>query len=186
MNYWKKTLLNNEKVFRVRVVSFKTNDGLVVQSTNFTNANGVPTFLIKIKKSLNFETFHLGVRCHVTTLSKPPFRVNEIKRWTFFDEILRYLSTREVDNKMAILHEQIAVMAPQKVGERLLSIPPPSSRDNELHKKNVRKSWRKIKKRILALLVFRDGLGTTKGPVKIYGNTGPANLIRGDKLFSSG
>ena len=92
----KETLLNNKKSFAVRFTNFENNDALFVQSVEF--CNGVPSFLLKIYESLKFETYHHGVRCYVTTLSKN--RVIKIDKWSKFEEALHFLSSKELYNKM--------------------------------------------------------------------------------------
>ena len=113
----KETLLNNKNSFAVRFTNFENNDALFVQSVEF--CNGLPSFLFKIYESLKFETYHHGVRCYVTTLSKN--RVIKIDKWSKFEEALRFLSSKELDNKMVVLQEQVAAMAPQIVGKPVYS-----------------------------------------------------------------
>ena len=58
------------------------------------------------------------MRCYVTTLSKN--RVLKIDKWSKFEEALRFLSSKELDNKMVVLQEQFPV-APQIVGKPVYS-----------------------------------------------------------------
>ena len=42
-------------------------------------------------------------------------------KWSKFEEALNFLSSREADNKMIVLQEQFAAMAPQKIGHPIYS-----------------------------------------------------------------
>ena len=84
----------------VHFTAFVNSDSntLFVQSLEF--CNGVPNFLIKISESLKFETFHLGVKCSVTSLSKN--RITKLDKWSKLEEALRFLNSRDLDNKMMV------------------------------------------------------------------------------------
>ena len=56
---------------------------------------------------------------YVTTLSKN--RICKIDKWSKFEEALRFLCSRELDNKMVVLQEQFEAMALQKVGKPVYS-----------------------------------------------------------------
>ena len=113
----KDNLINKKKSFNVEIICFEIKESLMVQSVQFEN--GVPLFLFKIYETLKFESFHLGVKCYVTTLTKNRF--SKIDKWSKFEEVLRFLSTRIVDNKITVLQEQFAAMAPQNVGKPIYS-----------------------------------------------------------------
>ena len=114
----KDVLLKNERSFSVNVICFSIQDSLMVQSTHYEN--GVPLFLLKIYEDLRFETFQLGIKCYVNTLTRN--RVIKMDKWSKFEEALNFLSSREADNnKMIVLQEQFAAMAPQKIGHPIYS-----------------------------------------------------------------
>ena len=83
-------------------------DTLYVQSQQYLN--GVPLFLVKIFKDLNFETYHCGIKCTISTLSKN--RVMTVHAWSVFEKIIRYLKSMEIDNKKCVLQEHLSAMAP--------------------------------------------------------------------------
>ena len=70
-------------------------------------------------ESLKFATFHCGFKIYVPTLSKN--RITKIDRWSAIDEVLRYLHSRESDEKLTDLKEQIAAMSRAPVGKKLYS-----------------------------------------------------------------
>ena len=78
-------------------------DTLYVQSQQYLN--GVPLFLVKIFKDLNFETYHCGVKCIIST--RPKNRVMTVHTWSVFEKIIRYLKSMEIDNKKRILQEHL-------------------------------------------------------------------------------
>ena len=91
-------------------------DTLYVQSQQYLN--GVPLFLVKIFKDLNFETYHCGIKCTISTLSKN--RVMTVHAWSVFEKIIRYLKNMEIDNKKCVLQEHLSAMAPT-VGKKTYS-----------------------------------------------------------------
>ena len=113
----KDVLINNKKSFSIRFAAFENNDTVFIQSLDYSN--GVPLFVFKIFESLKFETYHLGVQCYITSLSKN--RISKIDKWSQFEEALRFLNSREIEHKVTVLQEQFAAMAPQKVGKHVYS-----------------------------------------------------------------
>ena len=92
----------------VHLSCFIVEDTLYVQSLHYLN--GVPLFLVKIFKDLNFETYHCGIKCTISTLSKN--RVMTVHAWSVLEEIIRYLKNMEIDNKECVLQEHLSTMAP--------------------------------------------------------------------------
>ena len=82
-------------------------DTLYVQSHHYLN--GKPLFLIKIFKNLNFETYHCGIKCTISTLSKN--RVMTVHAWSIFEEITLYLKNMKIDCKNCVLLEHRSTMA---------------------------------------------------------------------------
>ena len=95
---------------------FIIEDTLYVQSQQYLN--GLPIFLVKIFKDLNFETYHCGIKCTISTLSKN--RVMTVHAWSVLEEIIRYLKNMEIDNKKCVLQEHLSAMTPT-VGKRVYS-----------------------------------------------------------------
>ena len=93
------TLLHKKRTFNVRMTAFVDSETLFIQSLVFRN--GVPNFLIKISPSLKYETFHLGVKCSVSSLSKN--RITKLDKWSKLEEALRFLNSRDLDNKMEVM-----------------------------------------------------------------------------------
>ena len=111
------TLLHKKRTFNVRMTAFVDSETLFIQSLVFRN--GVPNFLIKISPSLKYETFHLGVKCSVSSLSKN--RITKLDKWSKLEEALRFLNSRDLDNKMEVMQEHFSAMSPQCVGKPLYS-----------------------------------------------------------------
>ena len=83
----KANLVKNQRESLVHLSCFIIEDALYVQSQQYLN--GLPLFLVKIFKDLNFETYHCGINCTISTLSKN--RVMTVHAWSDFEEIIRYL-----------------------------------------------------------------------------------------------
>ena len=77
----------------------------------------VPSLLRKISESLKFETFHIGVKCYVTSLSKN--RITKLDKWSKLEEALRFLHSKKLDNKTMVLVEQFSAMSTTPVGKKL-------------------------------------------------------------------
>ena len=94
-------------------VAFKIDDDTIgIQPRVFSP---IPKFFIHVKRNLSFETYHYGSLCTVTTLSKNS--ITKLKRWSTFDEILRFLQDKEVGHKKKILIEQHTAMDARNVGQ---------------------------------------------------------------------
>ena len=94
------------------MVAFKIDDDTIgIQPRVFSP---VPRFFIHIKRNLSFETYHYGSLCTVTTLSKN--KITKLKYWSTFDEIIRFLQSKDVGHKTKILIEQHSAMDARKVG----------------------------------------------------------------------
>ena len=94
-------------------VAFKIDDDTIgIQPRVFSP---IPKFFIHVKRNLSFETYHYGSLCTVTTLSKNS--ITKLKRWSTFDEILRFLQDKEVSHKKKILIEQHTAMDARNVGQ---------------------------------------------------------------------
>ena len=79
--------LKNQREYLVHLSCVIIEDTLYVLSQQ--HLNGVPLFLVKIFIDLNFETYHCGIKCTTSTLSKN--RVMTVHAWSVFEVIIRYL-----------------------------------------------------------------------------------------------
>ena len=104
----------NENVFKnqreslVYLSCFIIEDTLCVQSQQYIY--GVPHFLVKIAKDLNFETYHCGIKCAISTISKN--RVMTVHGWSVLGEIIRYLKNMKINNKKCVLQQHLSAMVP--------------------------------------------------------------------------
>ena len=85
---------------------------LTVQSSKFVD--GIHLFMLRIYNNLHFETFHYGVKCYISSLSKK--RINTVDTWSKLEEIIQYLNSMALDHKNNILSQQFLTMAPKMVG----------------------------------------------------------------------
>lgn len=99
------------------IVLFEQNNSLYIQSTNFFN--GVPSYLLIIHDSLQFETFHCGIKIYLPTMTRR--RTSMIDKWSILDETLHCLSSFQQDNKVTALKEQISAMSCVPVGQRIFT-----------------------------------------------------------------
>ena len=65
---------------------FKANSSLYIQSQQFFH--GTSKFLVKILESLHSETFHCGVKCYITSLSKN--YMTTLDSWSKLEECIRF------------------------------------------------------------------------------------------------
>ena len=103
--------------FRYPVVCFMEGDSQWITSTTFHS--GIPSYSLKINKELSYESYHLGIECTITSLTKN--RVQKLSTWSKVHEALRFLHHREKTRHQEVLVEQISNMAPPKVGKKLYS-----------------------------------------------------------------
>ena len=113
----KETLVNDSRQFLVPFKTLVNDDALYLQSVSFSD--GVPFFVIKVYNNLRYETFHLGVKVYVTSLSRN--RVLKLDTWSRLEEALRFLNLREIDQKMKVLQEQFEAMRATPIGKKIYS-----------------------------------------------------------------
>ena len=77
------------------VVAFLDENISTVQSSKFVD--GIPLFMLRIYNNLHFETFHYGVKCYISSLSKN--HINTVDTWSKIEEIIRYLNSKAFDHK---------------------------------------------------------------------------------------
>ena len=88
-------MLANKRTFAAPVTSYMVDGILYIQSTEFVE--GIPLFLVKIHDDLKFDTYHCGIKCYVSTLSKN--EVNTVRFWSVLEEMICFLSSEEKSNK---------------------------------------------------------------------------------------
>ena len=59
--------------------------------------------------------YHVGIRCYISSLSKK--RITKLGSWSKIEEVVRYLSVMELNNKKVVLQEQVTAMATKTVGK---------------------------------------------------------------------
>ena len=64
----KEIILNQKRDFDFPIIGYVVENKIHIQSQKFIN--GVPLFVIKIFDTLRFETFHAGVKCFISSLTK--------------------------------------------------------------------------------------------------------------------
>ena len=107
----KEQLLASKRTLPAPVFAFTDGEILQLQSPKVVNGSGVPTFSVRISPAQTFETFHMGVKCIVPSLSKN--RIIQLKTWSSLEETVRYLHCLEANRKKEVLFEQIQAMEPQ-------------------------------------------------------------------------
>ena len=98
--------------FLTKTTTFVIAGTLFIQSQK--HINSVVEFLIKIFEDLRFEMYHVGIRCYISSLSKK--RITKLGLWSKIEEVVRYLSVMELNNKKFVLQEQVTPMATKTVG----------------------------------------------------------------------
>ena len=109
--------LLEQKLHRKKVVTFTLDQTVVIQSAKLIE--GIPLFLIKIHEDYLFETFHLGSVCIIQSLAAN--KVRHCKTWSCLDEIIRFLSSKQICHKKEIMVENLKAMGTKKVGQKLYS-----------------------------------------------------------------
>ena len=113
----KENILTQKRNFAFPVIAYLLDNTIHIQSQKFLN--GVPLFLVKIFDTLRFETFHAGVKCFVSSLTKN--RITDLDSWSKIDEVIRYLHFLELDHKKSLIQEELTAMGPVSVGKPIYS-----------------------------------------------------------------
>ena len=74
--------------------------------------------MLRIYNNLHLETFHYGVKCYISSLSKN--RINTVDTWSKLEEIICYSNPMGFHHKKNILSQQFLAMAPKMVGIKIL------------------------------------------------------------------
>ena len=93
------------------VVAFLDENVLTVQLSKVVDS--IPLFMLRIYKNLLLQTFHYGVKCNISSLSKN--HINTVDTWSTLKEIIQYLNSMAFDPKKDILHQHFSAMVP-KIG----------------------------------------------------------------------
>ena len=101
-NVLKDQLIDKKKPLPIPSTAFMSDNNLLIQSTCFVQ--GIPKFVLIISDSLLFETFHLGIKCYVSSLTAN--RVTKLDSWSKLEEAIRFLNLKEACNKTVILYQQ--------------------------------------------------------------------------------
>ena len=83
------------------LTAYTDSSGCLVAQSNTLNC-GIPQFVIEIKNDFTFTSYFLGSPCHV-----PSVTTNLCRTWSTLNEIVCFLSSKEVTHKTKILLEQL-------------------------------------------------------------------------------
>ena len=75
--------------------------------------------MLRMYNNLRFQTFHYGVKCYISSLSKN--RLDTVDTWSKLEEIIQYLNFMAFDHKKNILSQQFLAIAPKMVGMKYSS-----------------------------------------------------------------
>lgn len=78
-----------QHLFHVPIISYVSGESAVIQSV--TLMGGIPLFIVKISKTLSFESFRCGVQCDIPSLACN--KITIMDRWSAVEEAVKYLST---------------------------------------------------------------------------------------------
>ena len=113
----KTALLIDQKQLSLPTTIFIAAGVLLIQSLDFIH--GVPKFLIKIFSNLRFESYHVGVKCYISTLTAN--RISILNSWSRLEEALRYLKLLDISRHKEVLCQQIEIMQPRVIGKPVYS-----------------------------------------------------------------
>ena len=115
----KDELINKQEKLPPSTFAVALDDVILLQSKHCEPGTGIPKFLIKIFQDLSFETYRYGTKFIVSSLSAN--RINTVKSWSIFDEILRAVNSLQLNNHQKVVLEQISAMSPRCIGEKSYS-----------------------------------------------------------------
>ena len=110
-----KRVIDYKFEFKCGTVSFVKDDSLFIQSDDFSF--GLPRFVVKVNENLKFSCFHLGVQISIPSLTKN--KITILNFWSAIEEVIDYLIQHIETKKFEVLHKQIPVMGPVRVGAKL-------------------------------------------------------------------
>lgn len=94
------------RVISVKFQIIQNDEYILLMSPEFIS--GCPKFLLKIYNNMQFESFHYGSKCTITSLSTN--NITAINKWSQCEEALRYLKDNDVANKSKVIEEQLFAM----------------------------------------------------------------------------
>ena len=94
------------------VIVYKDDSKFVIQSKKF--CEGIPEYYITISDDLTYTVYHYGSSCTVPSLSSN--YIYKCKHWSTFNEIIRYVKSKELDHKNEVLLNQVALTGKKNVG----------------------------------------------------------------------
>ena len=66
---------------------------------------------------MKYDCYHAGVKCYADSLSKN--KITTFTRWSQIEEAIRFLNMMDIDHQKSVLKEQVDVMKPQVVGNKI-------------------------------------------------------------------
>lgn len=115
----KDELICKQRKLQQAVLAFLAPENKEMVIKSFQYKSGIPMFTIKLYEDLRFEAYHYGIKCHVSALASN--RITAVSSWSILDEIIRFLSSKELDNKEEVMLQQVSAMGPRRIGEKLYS-----------------------------------------------------------------
>ena len=82
-------------------------------------SEGVPKFLLVIDESLEFKTFHIGIRVSISCVVKNNIRF--LNSWYAIGEIVTCLNLYERSHKVEVIHHQLKSMSTSARSKKLYS-----------------------------------------------------------------
>ena len=96
--------------FELEVTPILFGDYVIIQSKELCADNScIPKYVLKIKQDFNYDAFHMGINCPISTLVRN--RIFLCNKWSTIGEVLRYLNCMDTDNKKDVLMQQIDAMS---------------------------------------------------------------------------
>ena len=116
--YLKSTFVMKQFNFQNRfsIFSYYTSGHVTIQSTDFETSSCIPRFFLKIAEDFTYQSFHCGIACTITSLSKN--RILHLNTLSLIEEAISFLNIMEKDNKQKVLFQHVSTMAPFYVGEK--------------------------------------------------------------------
>ena len=110
-------VVKNRYEFRCPTVAYENDDHVFIQSTSFSE--GVPKFVVDIKNTLEFKSFHMGIKVTISCIIKNNIRI--LNPFSAIEELISSLDLYEASHKVDILHQQIKSMRTPSRGQKMYS-----------------------------------------------------------------
>ena len=79
-------------------------------------SEGVPNFILVINESLEFKTFHIGIRVSISCVVK---NVRFLNSWSAIEEIVTCLNLYETSHKVEVIHHELKSMSTSARSKKL-------------------------------------------------------------------